>query len=84
MMRGVSDRHKVNTENLDSSQKSLEDDIVVVLQDYPAPEISEPIYRMGDKLRVIAQEAYWWRVRSVQTGKENYIPNTHVAKVYHG
>lgn len=32
-----------------------EDDIVVVLQDYPAPEISEPIYRMGEKLRVLAQ-----------------------------
>ncbi|KAM7384122.1 hypothetical protein PAMA_011460 [Pampus argenteus] len=58
--------------------------MVVVLQDYPAAEISEPIYRMGEKLRVIAQEAYWWRVRSVQTGKENYIPNSHVAKVYHG
>lgn len=31
-----------------------EDDIVVVLEDYPAPEISEPIYRKGEKLRVIA------------------------------
>ncbi|XP_040908990.1 src like adaptor 1a isoform X2 [Toxotes jaculatrix] len=58
--------------------------MVVVLQDYPSPEISEPIYRMGEKLRVIAQEAYWWRVSSVQTGKENYIPGSHVAKVYHG
>lgn len=32
-----------------------EDDTVVVLQDYPAPEISEPIYRMGEKLKVLAQ-----------------------------
>ncbi|XP_029023133.1 src like adaptor 1a isoform X2 [Betta splendens] len=39
---------------------------------------------MGEKLRVLAQEAYWWRVCSVQTGKENYIPSSHVAKVYHG
>ncbi|XP_034401329.1 src like adaptor 1a isoform X2 [Cyclopterus lumpus] len=81
IMRGVSSTGKVNT---DSSIKVSEDDMVVVLQDYPLPEISEPIYRMGEKLRLIAQEAYWWRVRSVQTQKENYIPNSHVAKVYHG
>ncbi|XP_023267883.1 src-like-adapter [Seriola lalandi dorsalis] len=83
MMGGVRAKDKDKTENPDSSQKGSED-MVVVLQDYPSPEISEPIYRMGEKLRVIAQEAYWWRVRSVQTGKENYIPNSHVAKVYHG
>ncbi|XP_054461815.1 src like adaptor 1a [Anoplopoma fimbria] len=81
IMRGSSSTGKDNTE---SSSKGSEDDIVVVLKDYPSPEISEPIYRMGEKLRLIAQEAYWWRVRSVQTQKENYIPNSHVAKVYHG
>jgi len=31
-----------------------DDDMVVVLQDYPSAEISEPIYRMGQKLRVTA------------------------------
>ncbi|KAI3358518.1 hypothetical protein L3Q82_014943, partial [Scortum barcoo] len=84
MMRSVSATDKVNRDNLDSSLKGSEDDMVVVLQDYPSPDISEPIYRMGEKLEVIAQEAYWWRVRSLQKGKENYIPNSHVAKVYHG
>lgn len=29
--------------------------MVVVLQDYPSAEISEPIYRMGEKLRLVAQ-----------------------------
>lgn len=33
---------------------------------------------------MVVREAYWWRVRSVQTQKDNYIPNSHVAKVYHG
>lgn len=33
---------------------------------------------------MVVREAYWWRVRSVQTRKESYIPNSHVAKVYHG
>lgn len=32
-----------------------EDELVVVVQDYPSPEISEPIYRMGEKLKVVAQ-----------------------------
>lgn len=84
MMRSISARDEVNTKNCESPIKGSEDDMAVVLQDYPSAEISQPIYRMGEKLRVIAQEAYWWRVRSVQTGKENYIPHSHVARVYHG
>ncbi|TKS88490.1 Src-like-adapter Src-like-adapter protein 1 [Collichthys lucidus] len=84
VMRGVNAKKNVNADTCDSSTKGLEDDMVVVLQDYPSAEISEPIYRMGEKLRLIAQDAYWWRVRSVQTGMENYIPYSHVAKVYHG
>lgn len=84
MMRGMSATKKVCSENPENSLKGAEDDMLVVLEDYPSPEISEPIYRMGDKLRAVAQEAYWWKVRSVQTGKENYIPNSHVARVYHG
>ncbi|XP_029370086.1 src like adaptor 1a [Echeneis naucrates] len=82
MLRGVGTRDKL--EKPESYQKSSDEDTAVVLEDYPSHEICEPIYRMGEKLRVIAQEAYWWRVRSLQTGKENYIPNSHVAKVYHG
>ncbi|XP_061597864.1 src like adaptor 1a [Cololabis saira] len=81
MIRGVSPSNK---ENLEGTLKDSDSDMVVVLQDYPSAEISEPIYRIGQKLQVIAQEAYWWKVRSLQTGKENYIPNNHVAKVYHG
>ncbi|CAJ1083983.1 src like adaptor 1a [Xyrichtys novacula] len=82
MVRGV--RQKTSTGNHESSLKGVEDDILVTLQDYPSPDISEPIFRMGEKLKMVAQEAYWWRVRSLQSGKENYIPNSHVARVYHG
>lgn len=32
-----------------------DEDIVVVLEDYPSAEISEPIYRKGEMLQVIAQ-----------------------------
>ncbi|XP_071382641.1 src like adaptor 1a isoform X2 [Centroberyx affinis] len=74
MMRGEPAQGNVNTDNSDSALKGSDDDMLVVMQDYPSSDITEPIFR----------EAYWWRVRSVQTGKENYIPNSHVAKVYHG
>ncbi|XP_074543095.1 src like adaptor 1a [Halichoeres trimaculatus] len=84
MLRSVSAKEKADTGSHESTPKGLDEEMMVVLQDYPSPEISEPIYRMGEKLKVVAQEAYWWRVRSLQTGKENYIPNSHVARVYHG
>uniref|UniRef100_A0A674CJK2 Src like adaptor n=1 Tax=Salmo trutta TaxID=8032 RepID=A0A674CJK2_SALTR len=57
---------------------------LVVLSDYPSADVSMPLFRIGERLRLLAEEGYWWRVCSVQTGYENYIPNNHVAKVYHG
>ncbi|KAG7262771.1 hypothetical protein CRUP_021615 [Coryphaenoides rupestris] len=57
---------------------------MLVIEDYPSAAVSKPIFRLGEKLRALSQEASWWRVRSLQTQKENYIPNTHVVKVYHG
>ncbi|XP_064883442.1 src-like-adapter isoform X2 [Oncorhynchus nerka] len=57
---------------------------LVVLSDYPSADVSVPLFRIGERLRLLAEEGYWWRVSSVQTGYENYIPNNHVAKVYHG
>ncbi|KAM3858450.1 src like adaptor 1a [Diretmus argenteus] len=84
MMRGVSATGNANTDNHESALKDSEDDVLAVIQDYPSHDISEPIFRMGEKLTAISQDAYWWRVHCFQTGKENYIPTSHVAKVYHG
>ncbi|KAI1885726.1 hypothetical protein AGOR_G00206780 [Albula goreensis] len=64
--------------------KSTDAITLVALYDYPSPDISQPIFRIGEKLRVMSEEGCWWKVRSLITGKENYIPNNHVAKVYHG
>uniref|UniRef100_A0A8C8C9Y7 Src-like-adapter n=1 Tax=Oncorhynchus tshawytscha TaxID=74940 RepID=A0A8C8C9Y7_ONCTS len=83
VMRGGENSNETNTNCHDSALKG-EDDTLVVLHDYPFPDISEPIFRMGEKLRVLSQEGNWWRVRSGQSGRENYIPNNYVAKVYHG
>nr|XP_060627692.1 src-like-adapter [Anolis sagrei ordinatus] len=59
-------------------------DFLAVLYDYPTPDISQPIFQVGEKLRVISDEGGWWRARSLTTGHENYIPEKCVAKVYHG
>ncbi|TRY84299.1 hypothetical protein DNTS_025417 [Danionella cerebrum] len=59
-------------------------DSLVVLADYPCQNISEPIYKKGDRLKGLSEEGCWWKVRTLQTGIENYIPCNHVAKVYHG
>ncbi|KAF4073873.1 hypothetical protein AMELA_G00248180 [Ameiurus melas] len=70
--------------HFDASLKATDDEILVVISDYPCRDISEPMFRMGEKLKLLTQEACWWKVRSLQNGTENYIPNNHVAKVYHG
>ncbi|XP_067887501.1 src like adaptor 1a isoform X2 [Heterodontus francisci] len=59
-------------------------DVLVTIYDYPPATISQPIFRMGEKLRIIAEEGDWWRVRSIIAERENYIPRACVARVYHG
>ncbi|KYO45210.1 src-like-adapter [Alligator mississippiensis] len=66
------------------NQAGQESDFLAVLYDYPSPDIGEPIFQVGEKLRVLSDEGGWWRVHSLTTGRENYIPGKHVAKVYHG
>ncbi|KAF5908533.1 src-like-adapter [Clarias magur] len=72
------------TNYFDASFKASDDENLVVISDYPSRDISQSIFKMGEKLKVLAQEASWWKVRSLQTGTENYIPSNYVAKVYHG
>ncbi|XP_061903170.1 src like adaptor 1a [Entelurus aequoreus] len=84
VMRGVGIRPKVDVTDPGNPQRGSEDSLMVVLTDYPSPDIGKPIFKMGEKLSLISQDAYWWKVSSIQTGKKNYIPDSHVAKVYHG
>ncbi|XP_067304555.1 src-like-adapter [Pseudorasbora parva] len=61
-----------------------ENDTAVVLDNYPPPDICEPIFRIGDWLKIVSEEGYWWKVYSVNTKEVNFIPNCHATKVYHG
>ncbi|XP_062987233.1 src-like-adapter [Elgaria multicarinata webbii] len=72
---------EINSTHWQSGHRS---DFLAVLDDYPTPDISQPIFQIGEKLRVISDEGGWWRARSLTTGLENYIPEKSVAKVYHG
>ncbi|XP_054618831.1 src like adaptor 1a isoform X2 [Dunckerocampus dactyliophorus] len=83
VMRSVGSRHKINTRDPSSPREGSKDNVAVVIADYPPPDVREPIFKMGEKLSIISQDAYWWKVSSIQTGKESYIPSSHVAKVYH-
>nr|XP_023419810.1 LOW QUALITY PROTEIN: src-like-adapter [Cavia porcellus] len=66
------------------STDGLESDFLAVLSDYPSPDISPPIFRQGEKLRVISDEGDWWKAISLSSGRESYIPGIYVARVYHG
>uniref|UniRef100_A0A8C5RIH8 Src-like-adapter n=1 Tax=Laticauda laticaudata TaxID=8630 RepID=A0A8C5RIH8_LATLA len=65
-------------------QSGQRSDFLAVLYDYPTPDVSQPIFQVGEKLRVISDEGIWWKACSLTTGKENYIPENCVARVYHG
>ncbi|XP_052003144.1 src-like-adapter [Xyrauchen texanus] len=70
--------------NEDLLPRVHDNDTAVVLDNYPPPDICEPIFHKGEWLKVVSEEGYWWKVYSVQTKEVNYIPHCHAAKVYHG
>ncbi|XP_076157888.1 src like adaptor 1a [Alosa pseudoharengus] len=76
--------HQQTVADADVQLKASDDDMLIVLTDYPSPDISEPIFRMGERLKGLGEEGSWWKVRSLKTGHDNYIPCIHVAKIYHG
>ncbi|XP_072324335.1 src-like-adapter isoform X2 [Scyliorhinus torazame] len=74
------------TEKEPAFQKPFTDsnDMLVTIYDYPPATISQPIFRIGEKLRIVTEEGDWWRVRSINAESENYIPRACAARVYHG
>ncbi|XP_058603414.1 src-like-adapter [Onychostoma macrolepis] len=81
--RALEDFRETRT-NEDLPSRVEENDMALVLDNYPPPDICEPIFRMGDWLKIVSEEGYWWKVCSVNTKEVNYIPHCHATKVYHG
>ncbi|KAJ7331881.1 hypothetical protein JRQ81_014061 [Phrynocephalus forsythii] len=56
--------------------------IAVAVCDFPSGH-AQPILRMGEQLNLLTEDGEWWKVGSVATGKECYVPRKHVAKISH-
>ncbi|XP_053101547.1 src-like-adapter 2 [Hemicordylus capensis] len=67
---------------LDSRQSGVNTPIAVAVCNFPSGH-AEPILRMGEQLNLLSEDGDWWKVVSVATGKDCYIPSNHVAKISH-
>uniref|UniRef100_A0A8D0H6S0 Src like adaptor 2 n=1 Tax=Sphenodon punctatus TaxID=8508 RepID=A0A8D0H6S0_SPHPU len=56
--------------------------VVVALCDFPSGQ-GEPVLRTGEQLSVLSEDGEWWKVVSLATGKDCYVPSSHIAKVSH-
>ncbi|XP_048351857.1 src-like-adapter 2 isoform X1 [Sphaerodactylus townsendi] len=45
------------------------------------PGPAEQILQMGEQLHLLSQNGEWWKVTSVATGRDCYIPSSHIAKI---
>lgn len=50
-----------------------EEDVLVVLQDYPSTGVSGPTYRLGEKLRLIAQYVFFFYIFIYTSDKKNHV-----------
>ncbi|XP_069808713.1 src-like-adapter 2 [Dendropsophus ebraccatus] len=56
--------------------------VFVALYNFPAVGQGDLSIRLGEQLNVLSEDGDWWKVKSVFTGKECYMPRNYVAKVY--
>ncbi|XP_075295069.1 src-like-adapter 2 [Opisthocomus hoazin] len=55
----------------------------LALCDFPCGAGAAAVLRMGEQLRVLAEDGEWWLVASEVSGKECHVPSSCVAKVRH-
>ncbi|XP_068118113.1 src-like-adapter 2 isoform X2 [Hyperolius riggenbachi] len=70
--------------SLANSQANLTVDkcIFVALYNFPASGQTDLSVRMGEQLNILSEDGDWWKVKSITTGRECYMPRSYVAKVY--
>lgn len=56
--------------------------VFVALYNFPVGGQGDLSVRLGEQLYVLSEDGDWWKVKSVSTGKECYMPRNYVAKVY--
>ncbi|XP_040291901.1 src-like-adapter 2 [Bufo bufo] len=56
--------------------------VFVALYNFPAGGQGDFSIRLGEQLNILSEDGDWWKVKSVSTGQECYMPRKYVAKVY--
>ncbi|XP_071428939.1 src-like-adapter 2 isoform X2 [Pithys albifrons albifrons] len=56
----------------------------LALCDFPPSVGVAAVLRMGEQLRILAEDGEWWLVASEVSGKECHVPSSCVAKIRHG
>ncbi|XP_073419012.1 src-like-adapter 2 [Dendrobates tinctorius] len=56
--------------------------VFVALFNFPSGGQGDLSIRLGEQLNVLSEDGEWWKVKSISTGKECYMPRKYVAKVY--
>ncbi|XP_075701639.1 src-like-adapter 2 [Rhinoderma darwinii] len=56
--------------------------VFVALYNFPAGGRGDLSIRIGEQLNILSEDGDWWKVKSVPTGQECYMPRNYVAKVY--
>ncbi|XP_042657226.1 src-like-adapter 2 isoform X3 [Tyto alba] len=57
--------------------------LALALCDFPSGTGAATVLRMGEQLRILAEDGEWWLVVSKVSGKECHVPSSCVAKVRH-
>ncbi|XP_073539767.1 src-like-adapter 2 isoform X1 [Phyllobates terribilis] len=56
--------------------------VFVALFNFPSTGQGDLSIRHGEQLNILSEDGDWWKVKSISTGKECYMPRKYVAKVY--
>ncbi|KAM4691803.1 src-like-adapter 2 [Rhinophrynus dorsalis] len=71
--------------NLSSTQMThseLDKCVFVALYDFPLIGQTDITVQIGEQLNVLSEDGDWWKVVSLSTRQECYMPRNYIAKVY--
>ncbi|XP_029470543.1 src-like-adapter 2 [Rhinatrema bivittatum] len=79
-------RSPIQTDTVNShqpAQRAMNKYAAVALYNFPSGGLMETIIRRGEQLNVLSEDGNWWKVISLASGNECYMPSNYVAKVFH-
>ncbi|KAM9296211.1 src-like-adapter 2 [Gastrophryne carolinensis] len=73
---------ETNLDNTQANSAAMDKCIFVALYNFPEGGQTELRVRMGEQLSLVSEDGDWWKVMSITTGRDCYIPRNYVAKVF--